>query len=121
VKLSGRAMPPDERRRRILSCSAGGAQPPTLHGPLQRLLEDPEQFPEIEHELTIAFAQVQAKLCYQGVRDRELRYSETRERELANAHNANAELANADDAAGELSDGDYAPCHNRRSVRPIFE
>jgi hypothetical protein len=110
-------MPPDERRRRILSFSAGGAQPPTRHGPLQRLLEDPEQFPEIKHELTIAFAQ----LCYQGVRDRELRYSETRERELANAHNANAELANADDAAGELADGDYSPCHNGRSVRPIFE
>src|SRR5205807_8008027 len=39
VKLRGRAPRPDKRRRRILSFSAGGAPPPTHHGPLQRLLE----------------------------------------------------------------------------------
>src|SRR5207302_1693464 len=39
VKLSGRVMPPDQRRERTLSSSARGAQPATRHGPLQRLLE----------------------------------------------------------------------------------
>jgi len=39
VKLSGRTMPPDQRRGRILSSSAHGAKPPTFHGPLQRLLD----------------------------------------------------------------------------------
>src|SRR5437870_13303219 len=38
VKLSGRVMPPDQRRERTLSSSARGAQPATRHGPLQRLL-----------------------------------------------------------------------------------
>ena len=40
VKLRGRAPRPDKRRRRILSFSAGGAKPPTPHGPLERLLGD---------------------------------------------------------------------------------
>src|SRR5437763_15713150 len=39
VKLSGRATGPDRRRGRTLSSRARGAQPLTLHGPLQRLLE----------------------------------------------------------------------------------
>ena len=38
MKLRGRAPRPDKRRRRILSFSAGGAPPPTPHGPLQRSL-----------------------------------------------------------------------------------
>ena len=38
VKLRGRLSRPDKRRRRTLSFSAGGAQPPTPHDPLQRLL-----------------------------------------------------------------------------------
>src|SRR5712671_604449 len=38
VKLSGRAEAPDGRRGRTLSSRARGAQPPTHHGPLQRLL-----------------------------------------------------------------------------------
>jgi hypothetical protein len=38
VKLSGRTTGQDQRHRRILSPSARGAQPPTRHGPLQRLL-----------------------------------------------------------------------------------
>jgi hypothetical protein len=37
VNLSDRTTPPDQRRGRILSC-ARGAEPPTRHGPLQRLL-----------------------------------------------------------------------------------
>jgi len=40
VKLNGRAEAPDGRRGRTLSSSARGAQPPTHHGPCQRLLED---------------------------------------------------------------------------------
>src|SRR3979411_1263149 len=39
VKLSGRPAVPDRRRGRILSSSARSAQPPTPHGPLQRLLD----------------------------------------------------------------------------------
>src|SRR5205814_237084 len=39
VKLSGRPMPPDQRRGRILSSGARGVQPPAPHGPLQRLLD----------------------------------------------------------------------------------
>src|SRR5207244_8465927 len=39
VKLRGRAEAPDKRRGRTLSFSARGAQPPTVHGPLQRLLD----------------------------------------------------------------------------------
>ena len=39
MKLSGRPAAGDQRRRRTLSFSAGGAQPPTHHGPLQRLLD----------------------------------------------------------------------------------
>src|SRR5947208_2308210 len=38
VKLRGRTTTPDERRGRTLSPSARGAEPPTPHGPLQRLL-----------------------------------------------------------------------------------
>ena len=40
VKLNGRPEAPDERRGRRLSSSARGAQPPTHHGPFQRLLGD---------------------------------------------------------------------------------
>ena len=40
VKLNGRAEAPDRRRGRTLSSSARGAQPPTHHGPFERLLED---------------------------------------------------------------------------------
>jgi hypothetical protein len=64
VKLRGRAAAPDERRGRTLSTCARGAKPLTPHGPLQRLLEDPEEFREIEHQLTMAFRQVQTKLRY---------------------------------------------------------
>src|SRR5439155_15865432 len=39
VKLSGRPMGSDQRRGRTLSFRARGAQPPTFHGPLQRLLD----------------------------------------------------------------------------------
>src|SRR5256885_3651692 len=39
VKLRGRMTRPDQRRRRILSSGACGAQPPTRHGPLQRWLD----------------------------------------------------------------------------------
>src|SRR6266513_2689326 len=39
VKLKGRTTTSDRRRGRTLSPSTRGAQPPTLHGPLQRLLE----------------------------------------------------------------------------------
>src|SRR5207253_8441215 len=39
VKLNGRAEAPDGRRGRTLSSGARGAQPPTYHGPFQRLLE----------------------------------------------------------------------------------
>src|ERR1700682_5283707 len=38
VKLSGRAMPPDQRRGRTLPRSSRGAPLPMPHGPLQRLL-----------------------------------------------------------------------------------
>src|SRR5437660_2848501 len=38
VKLRGRTEAPDQRRGRILSCSARGAKPHAHHGPLQRLL-----------------------------------------------------------------------------------
>jgi len=38
VKLSGRAQALDWRREDTLSSRARGAEPPTLHGPLQRLL-----------------------------------------------------------------------------------
>ena len=38
VKLRGRTQAPDWRRGRILSSGARGAEPPTRHGPLQRLL-----------------------------------------------------------------------------------
>src|SRR5438270_13490586 len=38
VKLRGRVTTPDGGRGRTLSCSLRGAQPPTPHGPLQRLL-----------------------------------------------------------------------------------
>src|ERR1700730_4835196 len=38
VKLSGRPQPPNQRRGRILFPSARGAEPPTHHGPLPRLL-----------------------------------------------------------------------------------
>ena len=57
-------MRPDTGRGRRLSPRARGAKPQTYHGPLQRLLEDPEQFREIEHQLTMAFRQVQTKLRY---------------------------------------------------------
>jgi len=40
VKLNGRAEAPDGRRGRTLPSGARGAQPPTHHGPFQRLLED---------------------------------------------------------------------------------
>ena len=40
MRLGGRAEAPDWRRRRILSSSARGAQPPAHHGPFQRWLED---------------------------------------------------------------------------------
>src|SRR5439155_9887492 len=39
VKLRGRTTTSDERRGRILTSHARGAGPPTVHGPLQRLLE----------------------------------------------------------------------------------
>jgi hypothetical protein len=39
VKLRGRREAPDKRRGRTLSSGARGAQPPAVHGPLQRLLE----------------------------------------------------------------------------------
>src|SRR5947207_6248738 len=39
VKLRGRTTTPDQRRGRILTSHARGAGPPTVHGPLQRLLE----------------------------------------------------------------------------------
>src|SRR5207237_9754057 len=39
VKLRGRTTTPDERRGRTLSPGARGAEPPTPHGPLQRLLD----------------------------------------------------------------------------------
>jgi len=55
---------PDERRGRTLSPGARGAHQTSRHGPLQRLLEDPEEFREIEHQLTMAFCQVQTKLRY---------------------------------------------------------
>src|SRR5207237_6543547 len=38
VKLSGRPRGPDWRRGRTISPCARGAQPPTHHGPFQRLL-----------------------------------------------------------------------------------
>ena len=38
VKLRGRTTTPDQRRGRTLSSGARGAQPPTHHGPFQRLL-----------------------------------------------------------------------------------
>ncbi len=38
VKLRGRPEAPAKRRGRILSSGARGAEPPTRHGPLQRLL-----------------------------------------------------------------------------------
>jgi len=38
VKLRGRTTTPDRRRGCTLSPGARGAQPPTPHGPLQRLL-----------------------------------------------------------------------------------
>ena len=39
MKLRGRTTTSDERRGRILTSHARGAGPPTVHGPLQRLLE----------------------------------------------------------------------------------
>jgi hypothetical protein len=38
--LKGRPGAPNERRRRILSWRAGGADTQAVHGPFQRLLED---------------------------------------------------------------------------------
>ena len=38
--LRSRPKRPEGRRRRTLSSNARGAQPPTHHGPFQRLLED---------------------------------------------------------------------------------
>ena len=38
MKLNGRAEAPDGRRGRTISPCARGAQPPTHHGPFQRLL-----------------------------------------------------------------------------------
>jgi hypothetical protein len=63
VKLRGRA-PTAESAEGAQSLSARGAKPQAPHGPLERLLEDPEQFREIEHKLTMAFRQVQTKLRY---------------------------------------------------------
>jgi len=46
VKSRGRTEAPDQRRGRILSCSARGAKPHAHHGPLQRLLAgSPLAFP----------------------------------------------------------------------------
>src|SRR5204862_8245762 len=51
VKLNGRAEAPDGRRGRTLSSSARGAQPPTRHGPFQRLLDDaPAQPTQLRRE-----------------------------------------------------------------------
>src|SRR5205807_5049275 len=51
VKLNGRAEAPDGRRGRILSSSARGAQPPTRHGPFQRLLDvEPDDVTQLSVE-----------------------------------------------------------------------
>jgi hypothetical protein len=46
VKLSGRTMPPGQRRGRTVSFSVCGAQPPTPHDPLQRGLGGPPNEPD---------------------------------------------------------------------------
>src|SRR6266853_1209956 len=45
VKLRGRPEAPDQRRGRTLSPRARGAQPPTPHGPHQRLFAVPRSAP----------------------------------------------------------------------------
>ncbi len=86
-----------------------------------RWLESSEQPREVEHELTVTFRQVQAKLRDQRIGDCELGDGQSRQRELADTDDANAELRDANDAAGELSDSDDAARDYRRSVGPILE
>src|SRR5947208_1154188 len=58
VKLNGHAEAPDQRRGRTMSSSAGGAQPLTPHGPLQRLLEVlAEAQPFIQRLLSLSVGQ----------------------------------------------------------------
>src|SRR6516164_83622 len=87
----------------------------------QRLLEDPKQPLEVEHQLTMPFRQVQSKLRNQRIRDRELRDGKSRDRELTNAHNSDTELGNADDTTTKLSNGDNAARHNGPAIRAVLE
>src|SRR5207244_1839777 len=60
VKLNGRAEAPDWRRGRTISSCARGAQPPTHHGPFQRLLGDTFVSADVKNAIACGSAESKA-------------------------------------------------------------
>ena len=81
VKLRGRTEAPDTRRGRTLSPGARGAKPPTLHGPLQRLLDANaaavKQKPPLSASTTTSEAE-SLRPTSLGFTDKQYRFAESR-------------------------------------------